>query len=207
LKEDGSMPEIAEDSVPENGESKEKGEVIEFDEDYSPKKGLTFIFVSAGFSVLLLAVLAVLGPYLIPKIAGFGYYQNILYVFYTVFPFMYATSINVINWYSHIFYLTYVIVSTCVVALLASLLYFSWSGEKKLFPDSPLIGLFVSFFSLFIQYGVSNLFIQYESIIIKYYVSIQNITFNIGYTFDWVGIMFLLTLSTIFGTLGFKFSK
>lgn len=201
------MPEIAEDSVPENGGSNEKGEVIEFDEDYSPKRGLIFIFASAGFSVLLLAVLAVLSPYLIPKIAGFEYYQNILYGFYTVFPVTYAMSINVLNWCSHIFYLAYVIVSTCAAALLAALLYFSWSGEKKLFPDSPLIGLMVSFFSLFIQYSASNLIVQYQPIIIKYYLSIQNITFLIGYTFDWIGILFILASGTLFGTLGFKLSK
>ncbi|MEM2144895.1 MAG: hypothetical protein QW279_06010 [Candidatus Jordarchaeaceae archaeon] len=200
------MPETVENSSSGNNGSKEN-EVIEFDEDSSPKRGLTFIFAAAGFSVLLLAALASLSPYLVPKILGVEYYQNLLYGFYIIFPFTYGIATNLINGYSHIFYLTYVIVSTCVTALAASLLYFSWSGEKKLFPDSLIIGLFVSFFSLFFQYGVSNLFLQYQSIIIKYYVSIQNIILVTGYTFDWLGILILLASGTLSGALGFRLSK
>lgn len=201
------MPENVENSSSGNNGSKENEEAIEFDEDYSPKRGLTFIFAAAGFSVLLLSVLASLSPYLVPKLLGVEYYQNLLYGFYVIFPFTYGIATNLINGYSHIFYLTYVIVSTCVTALAASLLYFSWSGEKKLFPDSLIIGLFVSFLSLFLQYGVSNLFLQYQSIIIKYYMSIQNIILVIGYTFDWLGVLLLLASGTLSSVLGFRLSK
>lgn len=187
LKEDGSMPEPAEDPSPENSGSKENGEVVEFEEDYSPKRGLTFIFASAGFSVFVLAILAGLGPYLIRKITG-AYSQLIPYGYYYLLDFTYAVS------------------TTCLTVLVAVLLYFSWIGDKKLFPDSLLIGLSVSIFSIFIRF-----FIPYEFIIIRYYtlfyVLFQTLYIQIGYTFNWVGVLVLLTLGTLTGVLGFKLSK
>jgi len=180
------MPETAEDPASENGESKENDEeVVEFDEDYSPKRGLTFIFASAGFSLFLLAVFAGLGPYLIPKIVGVEYPQIVPYGYFPVFDLIYAIATTVLYEPHHVFDLIYTIATTCAAALVAALLYFSWSGEKKLFPESSLIGLSVSIFSLFIQNGA----------------------IRIGYTFDWVGILILLALGTLSGSIGLKLSK
>jgi hypothetical protein len=195
LKEDESMPRTAKDPASNNGESEEKDEeAVEFDEDYSPKRGFTFIFASAGFSLFLLAVLAALRPYLIPKIAGVEYYQNILYGLYNTFSLTYTVTANLLNVYSHIFDLSYAIITTCVAALVAALLYFSWSGEKKPFPDSSLIGLSVSIISFFIQNEAFSLFINI-------------LGFSIRYTFDWVGILILLALGPLSSYLGSKLSK
>jgi hypothetical protein len=171
LEEDGSMPKTAKDSASGNDESEEKDEEkIEYDEDYSPKRGVTFIFLSAGFSLILFAVLSGLRSYIISKISGVAYSYTQLYGYY------------------HIFDLTYTIATTCVTALAAAVLYFSWSGEKKPFSDSLMIGLSVSIFSLFI------LFLLHEVI-------------WIGYIIDWVGILVLLVLGTLSGPLGLKLSK
>jgi hypothetical protein len=110
-----------------------KEETFEFEEDYSPKRGLTFIFACAGFSLFLLAVLSGLRPYIISRIAGVDYSQVILYGYY------------------HNFDLVYAVVTTIVSGTVAALIYFSWCGEKKWLPDCPLIGLSVSIFSLFLQ--------------------------------------------------------
>lgn len=145
----------------------EDEEVIEFEEDFSPKRGSTFIFASAGFSLFLLAVLAGLRPYIISKITGVDYSQITL------------------SGYYHNFDLTYAIIATCVSGLAAALLYFSWSGKKKLFPDSSLIGLSVTILSVFLQ----------------------NEAIKIGLNFDWVGIIVLLVLGTISGSLGLFLSN
>ncbi|WXG40389.1 MAG: hypothetical protein WED07_06165 [Candidatus Freyarchaeum deiterrae] len=184
------MPKTPKDSTSENGKSEEKDEeVVEYDEDYSPKRGLTFIFVAAGFSLFLLAALAALAPYLIPIITG-SYSQFIPYGYYYILDLIYG------------------IATTCVAVLVAVVLYFSWSGEKKLFPDSLLIGLSVSIFSVFIR--LTN-YTPYEFVYIKYYVPFYipfQIEFiQIGYAFNWVGILVLLALGTLSGFLGFKLSK
>jgi hypothetical protein len=171
LEEDGSMPRTVKDATSGNDKSEEKDEEkVEYDEDYSPKRGLTFIFLSAGFSLFLYAVLSGFRPYIISKISGVAYSYTQLYGYY------------------HVFDLTYAIAATCVTALAAVVLYFSWSGEKKPFSDSLLIGLSVSIFSLFI------LFLLHEVI-------------WIGYIIDWVGILVLLALGTLCGPLGLKLSK
>jgi hypothetical protein len=184
LKEDESMPRTAKNPNSENGTSENKDEeVVEYAEDYSPKRGLTFIFASAGFSLFLLTVLAGLAPYLIPKIAG-SYSQLIPYGYYYLLDLIYG------------------IATTCLAVLVAVVLYFSWSGEKKLFPDSLLIGLSVSIFSLFIR-----LIIPDEFVIVRYYLPFQTAFIQVGYTFDWIGILVLLVLGTLSGSLGFKLSK
>ncbi|MEM3587746.1 MAG: hypothetical protein QXO71_10550 [Candidatus Jordarchaeaceae archaeon] len=94
------MSEDMKDTVSENSESNENDELIEFDEDYSPKRGLTFIFASAGFSIFILAILTGLEPYLIRKITG-SYSQFIPYGYYYTLNFICA------------------IVATCVTALIA----------------------------------------------------------------------------------------
>ncbi|MFB0563679.1 MAG: hypothetical protein ACETWM_20970 [Candidatus Lokiarchaeia archaeon] len=168
MKEEESKRETAEDpDYKDDGSEDEDEEVIEFEEDFSPKRGSTFIFASAGFSLFLLAVLAGLRPYIISKITGVDYSQITLYGFY------------------HNFDLTYAIITTFVSGLVAALFYFSWSGEKKLFPDSSLIGLSVSIFSIFLQ----------------------NEAIKIGFNFDWIGILVLLVLGTISGSLGLILSN
>ncbi len=162
------MRETVEDPDSKDDRSEEEDEeVIEFEEDFSPKRGSTFIFASTGFSLFLLAVLAGLRPYIISNITGIDYSQLTLYGLY------------------HNFDLTYAIITTCVSGLAAALLYFSWSGEKKLFPDSSLIGLSVAIFSIFLQ----------------------NEAIKIGLNFDWVGILVLLVLGTLSGSLGLFLSN
>jgi len=179
------VPETAEDPAPENGESKGKEEEgVEFDEDYSPKRGLTFIFASAGVSLFLLAVLAGLRPYIIPKIAGAVYSQIVPYGYNPVFDLIYTLANTVFYGPFHFFDIIFAIAITCAAVLVAELLYFSWSGDKKPFPDSSLIGLSVSIISIFIQSDA----------------------FRILYTLDWVGILVLLALGVLFGYLGFKLS-
>ncbi|MGQ9723443.1 MAG: hypothetical protein ACUVXA_19230 [Candidatus Jordarchaeum sp.] len=150
-----------------DSESEKKEEEIEYEEDFSPKRGLTFVFVSAGFSLFLLALFAGLRPYLISKITGADYSQITLYGYY------------------HNLDITYAIASTFVTGSIAALLYFSWSGEKKLFPDSLLIGFSVSVFSIFLQ----------------------NEAIRIGFNFDWIGILIFLILGTLSGSLGLILSN
>ncbi len=164
-----------EENKPKTGEapgskddgSEEDEEVVEFEEDFTPKRGLTYIFVAAGFSLFILAVFTGLRPYIISKIAGVDYSQIALYGYY------------------HNFDLTYAIVTTFISGSVAALLYFSWSGQKKLFPDGLLIGLSVSIFSLFLP----------------------NQAIRIGYNLDWIGILILLILGTLSGSLGLILSN
>ncbi|MEM2133220.1 MAG: hypothetical protein QXG44_00015 [Candidatus Jordarchaeaceae archaeon] len=133
VKEKNSGIANKKSSDSEDGASREEAETFEFEEDYSPKRGLTFIFASAGFSLFLLAVLSGLRPYIISRIAGVDYSQVTLCGYY------------------HNFDLVYAVVTTIASGTVAALIYFSWSGEKKWLPDCPLIGLSVSIFSLFLQ--------------------------------------------------------
>ena len=161
LKNKKPVDGTGEDS-PKSNEANETSEKLEFEDDPSPKRGITFIFVAAGFSLFLLALLAGFRPYVVSKIVGVDYSQVIIYG------------------YNHLLDLTYAVIATSATGLVAALLYYSWSGERKLFPDALLIGLSVSIFSLFLQS---------EAV-------------RVGYTLDWFGILVLLVLGCVSGSFG-----
>ncbi|MEM3586366.1 MAG: hypothetical protein QXO71_03495, partial [Candidatus Jordarchaeaceae archaeon] len=72
------------------------------------------------------------------------------------------------------------------------------------------IGLSVSFFSLFLRFLLPYQFIivrYYLPLLIGYYPVIQTVFIQIGYVFNWIGVLVLLTLGTLSGALGFKFLK